>query len=75
MEHKLQRMPTQPGSTTARDIFVRAESLLADIFKDEYRILHECHLVWHKFCTPWRLTYAVSFGMADARITIVERRG
>jgi len=40
-------------------------------------MLHECHLVWHKFCTPWRLAYTVSFRMVDVGIMIIdaENRG
>jgi hypothetical protein len=49
---------------------------VADIVNDEYYwILHECHLMWHKFCTPWRLADTLRFRMVGAGIMIDERRG
>jgi hypothetical protein len=49
--------------------------LYADIVNDKYCMLHEYHLVWHKFCTPWRLADTLRFRMVGAGIMIDERRG
>jgi hypothetical protein len=46
-----------------------------DIVNDEHWILHECHLMWHKLCTPWQLADTLRFRMVGAGIMIDECRG